>query len=567
MIVELQRPGHVQRLTYDDFEARVREGAVSPETPVRFEVVTGDRFVPAGELELYRSLAAPGERAFREGLTKPGIALATAILVGVQLRIFWLAQDGEARGWMQAHLANSGPALFEQGEVWRLLTYGVLHFEPAHLLFNMCFLAYAGYHLERALGWRNLLALYFGSVVAGGLLSVLMSPDRQSIGASGGDFGLLGAAVLFGWKHWAAIPARARQYFGWALFPYILTSLLSGAQASNVDNWCHTGGLLGGALLTALLDPEVLPGRARKNRLVRLGLGAVIGAALLGLATGGLRLLPLADHEGTGWRFKAPTTWTEGWAFTGDRGWFSPTGLASLSAATTEHKAPLTLDLAVAALTDRLLTGGPEAEVVADEPILLDGTPARRIRARLSQNGERQAITAWVVVRGVYEQRLVFQSTEASSARYTVLEDEIAAAIELVEPAALQAALQDARTWPTALEPSIALAEALSRYGQPEAALRELDRARALSPTDPRPWVSRLSITQVHGLPGAATLAREALAAAPDDTHLLTVAAEALKTDGAEAEARALLDEAWAQHPGDRRLKRIRLRWGMPVTP
>ena len=93
-----------------------------------------------------------------------------------------------------------------------------------------------------------------------------MGPERRSLGASGGDFGLLAAAVVMGWKHWDDIPPRARKYFGWALVPYIAVSIFTGIDSENVDNWSHLGGLIGGMILMTVLDPEVLPGRAAVNQ-------------------------------------------------------------------------------------------------------------------------------------------------------------------------------------------------------------------------------------------------------------------------------------------------------------
>ena len=59
MIVEIKRKSHIQRMTYEDFEQRIRDGEIAPETLIRFEVVTGNLFKPVGELELYHALADP----------------------------------------------------------------------------------------------------------------------------------------------------------------------------------------------------------------------------------------------------------------------------------------------------------------------------------------------------------------------------------------------------------------------------------------------------------------------------------------------------------------------------
>src|SRR4030095_5458619 len=201
MIIEVKRRDHVQRMTYDEFEARIQDGGIAAATPVRFDAVTGDEFLAAGELELYRALADPHQIQFRKNLTDVGVPIATALLVGFQIRVYLWAWVPGVNTWLQEHFTNWAPAVLEDGEVFRLFTYGLLHLSFTHVLFNLLFLAYTGWNLERAIGRANLVLVYFGSVFAGGLLSMTMAPERPSLGASGGNFGLLAAAVVFGWKH------------------------------------------------------------------------------------------------------------------------------------------------------------------------------------------------------------------------------------------------------------------------------------------------------------------------------------------------------------------------------
>ena len=139
MIVELQYRGHIQQMVYEEFEARVRDGEIAPEIPVRFEAVTGDDFVPAGELELYQELFNPQRRAFRDKLIKPGLPIITAILVGVQIRIYLMSWSPEIETWLQSDWTNWAPAILEQAEIYRLITYGLLHTSFTHLLFNLLY--------------------------------------------------------------------------------------------------------------------------------------------------------------------------------------------------------------------------------------------------------------------------------------------------------------------------------------------------------------------------------------------------------------------------------------------
>ena len=337
MLIEVKRRNGIQKMTYEDFEQRIRDGEITSQTEIRFDVLTGGGFRPAGSLELFQALANPKLLAFRENLSRPGLPIVTAILVGVQIRIYQSSWDLGTEAWLQDRFTNSAAAILEQAETWRLFSYGLLHINISHLLFNLCFLAYTGYHLERAVGRANLFLLFFGSVFSGGLLSMSMAPGRTSLGASGGDFGLLAATVIVGWKYWDAIPASSRKYFGWALFPYLCISILSGLRAENVDNWSHLGGLIGGMVLMTLLEPEILTTQLRRNRIIRGVSTLLMAAVAVVLSIRGPDLIPLETQTESGWQVDRPQYWREGWTFTGDRGWFSPTYEATLAVTTTTH--------------------------------------------------------------------------------------------------------------------------------------------------------------------------------------------------------------------------------------
>lgn len=87
-----------------------------------------------------------------------------------------------------------------RGRLWQLLTYQFLHGGPFHLLLNMMMFFFLGAEVERALGRRHFLTLYFLSGVLGGLGWLLLTYPYEGIcvGASAAIFGLLSAfAVLY----------------------------------------------------------------------------------------------------------------------------------------------------------------------------------------------------------------------------------------------------------------------------------------------------------------------------------------------------------------------------------
>lgn len=93
--------------------------------------------------------------------------------------------------------APAGPAL------WPLLTHTFLHYDAFHLLTNAGFMLAFGSPVERQVGGILTLLLFLLCAVAGAVAQAFLTFDpveQQSllIGASGGIFGLLGAALLLG---------------------------------------------------------------------------------------------------------------------------------------------------------------------------------------------------------------------------------------------------------------------------------------------------------------------------------------------------------------------------------
>lgn len=143
---------------------------------------------------------------------------------------------------------------------WQLLTYGFLHFNVAHIFFNMLALWMFGAPLEYTWGQRRYLIFYVTCVVGAGLIQLIVgswavahgSGPYPTIGASGGVFGLLlGYGMLFPRRQVMLlippIPMQARTlviiYGALALF-----SGISGAQPG-VAHFAHLGGMLFGYAL------------------------------------------------------------------------------------------------------------------------------------------------------------------------------------------------------------------------------------------------------------------------------------------------------------------------------
>ncbi len=140
--------------------------------------------------------------------------------------------------------ASYGPFV-KMGDYYRLLTAAFLHANIAHLIFNMYALWIIGMQLESFIGRWRYLVVYLFSAITGSLLSVIITPDAVSVGASGAIFGLLGALLYFGYHY--------RVYLGTVIksqiIPLIVINLLLGFMVPGIDNAAHIGGLIGGALI------------------------------------------------------------------------------------------------------------------------------------------------------------------------------------------------------------------------------------------------------------------------------------------------------------------------------
>ena len=140
--------------------------------------------------------------------------------------------------------ASYGPFV-KMGDYYRLISAAFMHANIAHLIFNMYALWIIGMQLESFIGKWRYLVVYLFSAISGSLLSVIVTPDAVSVGASGAIFGLLGALLYFGYHY--------RVYLGTVIksqiIPLIVINLLLGFMVPGIDNAAHIGGLIGGALI------------------------------------------------------------------------------------------------------------------------------------------------------------------------------------------------------------------------------------------------------------------------------------------------------------------------------
>ena len=225
----------------------------------------------------------------RQRVKVRGISSATSepvltyILIAICVIVYIgdVAGGGSATGVGGSKLfeegALSGPAVAD-GDYWRVVTAGFLHAGFFHLLFNMFSLWILGTLLEPAIGQLRFALIFFVSVLAGSFGALVVDPNSLTVGASGGIFGLMGAAVI-------VMRNRGINPMESGLGIWIGLNLLITFTVSGISIGGHIGGLVGGTLAALVLfeAPSVLrvpPGVA--NVLCGgLGAVAVVGAVVV----------------------------------------------------------------------------------------------------------------------------------------------------------------------------------------------------------------------------------------------------------------------------------------------
>ncbi len=142
-----------------------------------------------------------------------------------------------------------------RGEVWRLLTAGLVHGGWIHLAMNMMVLNDIGRLVESLFGSRRFLVLLWASVLGGSLASFATNP-HPSVGISGGLFGLVGAMLALGVRHRRRLTPPVKRILLRAPIEVIVLNLALGFAVQFIDNSAHLGGLVTGFALAFLLPPR-----------------------------------------------------------------------------------------------------------------------------------------------------------------------------------------------------------------------------------------------------------------------------------------------------------------------
>ena len=178
--------------------------------------------------------------------------IVTQVLLALNVAVFVFELSAGANGAVSGSRTTITDDLalrareVADGEWWRIVTAGFVHYGVFHLAMNMFALWILGTQLESALGKLRFALLYGVSLLAGSLGVLLLSPDGFTAGASGAIFGMLGAAV-------AAQRAQGVNLRDGGLLPVLGLNLAITFLIPGISIGGHLGGLAGGFLVGVVL--------------------------------------------------------------------------------------------------------------------------------------------------------------------------------------------------------------------------------------------------------------------------------------------------------------------------
>jgi membrane associated rhomboid family serine protease len=185
------------------------------------------------------------ERVRRSLAARPAVATQALIGLNVAMFLFTNGLNDTFGNTRLFHYAQT--ALYvDQGQSWRLVTAGFIHFGIAHIAFNMFALYLIGNALEPAVGPWRFTAIYFASLLAGSLGAMVLDPLVYSGGASGAVFGVGAAATVL-------MVRRGVRFWDTGFGPLLLINLAFGFFLANVSIGAHVGGMIGGGICAAAM--------------------------------------------------------------------------------------------------------------------------------------------------------------------------------------------------------------------------------------------------------------------------------------------------------------------------
>ena len=146
----------------------------------------------------------------------------------------------------------------QKGNVWQLLSYGLLHQDIMHFLLNVFLLYVFAYEVEYQLGLKHFLFLFFIGIATGGALWLGAEHFKTGhtttilMGSSGGVFGIIFAFItMFPERPVAVLGGLRAKHLGMILTAIAIYFIIF--PSDNVAHMAHLGGIFAGITYVKIL--------------------------------------------------------------------------------------------------------------------------------------------------------------------------------------------------------------------------------------------------------------------------------------------------------------------------
>jgi len=190
-------------------------------------------------------------------------------IIAINLGLFvWSQISGVSRFQYNMFLSR---VFLDNGEWYRLISAGFVHFGLMHVAMNMFLLFQLGRMLEPTLGSTKFALIYTAALLGGSAGALLLSPDALTGGASGAVFGIMAAGVV-GMRQHGINPLKTGLGMTFAI-NIVLTLAIPGISIGG-----HFGGALAGAICGLVI---LAPSRIKIPEFVQYATPILVGAAAI----------------------------------------------------------------------------------------------------------------------------------------------------------------------------------------------------------------------------------------------------------------------------------------------
>eukprot|EP00045_Choanoeca_perplexa_P004632 m.39473 g.39473 ORF g.39473 m.39473 type:complete len:364 (+) comp12677_c0_seq1:86-1177(+) len=144
-------------------------------------------------------------------LWPPPVFMLIFSIIEIAFFIHYSNRECGAKVNLECPLSFSSELAYRPGcrdQVWRFITYMLVHAGVSHILFNVLIQLIVGIPLEMVHGQWRTAGVYLMGGLAGSLASSVFDPETNLVGASAGVYALVGAHVADVFLNWSEMPFR-----------------------------------------------------------------------------------------------------------------------------------------------------------------------------------------------------------------------------------------------------------------------------------------------------------------------------------------------------------------------